>query len=145
MAGLDPAEMAKFIVYPPLILSGWGMGHFFPNLLPFLLKSLCAKTWEQTAYHLDNHGVIIKSQLAPALLCVWISFSDPTLTMNSTGRIYRVQNSCFFCCCLRAIIFSFLIGVSIISHFISLLLDEFYLCPWICCSWITRAAPWESL
>lgn len=75
---------------------GWGMGTAwgtFSNLLPFPLKSLFTKTSEQTAYHLDNHTVIIKSHHEPALLCLWASFCDPTLTMNSPNRIYWMQNN----------------------------------------------------
>lgn len=69
----------------------------FSNLLSLPLKSLFTKTSEQTAYHLVNHRVI-KSQHEPALLYLWVSYCDSTLTMNSTNRIYWVQNNCSLYC-----------------------------------------------
>lgn len=53
------------------------------------------------------------------LPCVWVSFNDSSLGVNSTGGIHSAQTSFFFALCLQAPIFSFLIGVSAISHFIS--------------------------
>ena len=120
MAGLDPVEMANFIMYPSLILWVAEARDTFPSSFPSpsslympKLQSRLAISWitaELPLSHSMHQPYLVSRFHSVTPLWQWI------LQVEYAGCKTAASP---FALCLLAITFSFLTGVSTVSHFLA--------------------------